>query len=208
MSHTTFVLAVALATFAEGNVMPWQKNPALRSLMQQITDSTGRRLQAAMMTDECKAKCPKVMDFLTAVGEAGDDMAKITEKACAHTDTLTCIMSNDDCKDEGTASMEPIICMCACPDAAAAGEIGETPTKDQCKAIGCILNADASKCGAMQTMVDSDPEAKKSVESCNANHADEMKGSSGGGDGDPSTDSGTKAVPAALMVVIVSAFFA
>jgi hypothetical protein len=129
MSCTTISLLLAVATSAEGNLMPWQKTPALASLMKQIADSNGRRLQSKWMDKDCSEACPDTMKFLTAVMEAGDisnDMAKMMEVMCPHEGTILCLASTPACigkgEEQSAADMLVFPCACACPTLATMGK--------------------------------------------------------------------------------------
>jgi hypothetical protein len=194
MGLNKIVLLLAVATSAEGNLMPWQKVPDLKSLVNQV-DSNGRRLQAAMMSADCQAACPKIMDFLTALGsmgDAGDDMAKMIEAMCPHEATISCIGANDVCQDDGTAEMNELFgmigCMCACPEIGTMGEVkDDTPTAAQCKVLDCVMAAPADKCGAIQKQAETEEDAKKQIASC-----------AGGGE---SSDHAAKVAPFTLLAL-------
>lgn len=178
--------------------MPWQKRSALQSVVKQIADSNGRRLQAALMSEGCKAACPEVMDFLTAMGSTSEDDAAMMETMCANKATIECIAGAADCQDDGTKEIEemgPMLgCVCACP-AVMTADIkmeGNTLTPEECKAVSCVKGA--SGCKAMVDSADAD--AKKSMDSCD-------------GDGGSSSDhAATQAGPFALLVLSVTALFA
>eukprot|EP00746_Dinoflagellata_sp_MGD_P163068 gnl/MRDRNA2_/MRDRNA2_90924_c0_seq1.p1 gnl/MRDRNA2_/MRDRNA2_90924_c0~~gnl/MRDRNA2_/MRDRNA2_90924_c0_seq1.p1 ORF type:complete len:319 (-),score=61.14 gnl/MRDRNA2_/MRDRNA2_90924_c0_seq1:374-1330(-) len=178
----------------------------------ETTSSGSAEESSAMMSPECMDKCPKLTEMMTAMAGIDDsqDMAKVMEATCPHEETLTCLISNDVCKDGNTESFSMILCMCACPSMTSMGEMdNDAPTADQCKAMNCVLGADASKCGGMQKMSKDDKNAQKAIDNCKANHGDQM--TSSGGSESAQTDASQaaiKAVPAVLLIVSVVAPFA
>merc|ERR1712224_861507 len=151
--------------------MPSQKRSALQSLVKKIADSNGRRLQAAMMSSDCQAACPGVVDFLTAMGEAaGGDDAAMMDMMCANVDVLTCIAAETVCQDDGTQEITELVpmlgCICACP-AVVSSDIemkGQDLTAEECKIVKCVQ--DTAACKAVEESADAD--AKKSMDSCGA----------------------------------------
>lgn len=142
--------------------MPWQTPaPALHSLAKHIADVKGRRLQAALMSEACQAKCDGIMDMITALGGAGED-PDIIAVYCPHIPAMLCVQESDVCIDEGLKPMmealATIPCMCACPEIATMGKVAESmaeATSEQmaavCAVVGCIKGEDS--CAPMVPML-------------------------------------------------------
>jgi len=161
MSHSAIVLLFAAATFAEGNLMPWEQIPAV---VKQFADSNGRRLNAA-----CYDACPKAKDMMESgfkcketyvyQGEERCMELDFNNILCQHDEAISCMVKAKACQDESpkydinanVTQWEMLTCMCACPDYALLGPKGKNdltenePTAEQCKVIGCLM-AEA-KCG-------------------------------------------------------------
>lgn len=187
--------------------MPWQKTSALASLVKQITDSNGRRLQANWATPDCLEACPKTMEFLTAMssaGDMGDDMTKVIEAFCPHEEALTCLLTTPACvaegEEESTASMSSIPCICglntACPSAVTImnKEVGDDPTPEQCAMMLCVLGE--KKCTTVVASMD--PEDTAKADKCGAAAA------AGSDSGDPPATSGAVIHNEALVIVVMS----
>jgi hypothetical protein len=207
MSCITIVLLFAAATCAEGNLMPWQKAPALvsqgfASLKKQLADSNGRRLQSKWATPDCMEACPETMDFLTAMSSpenqevlSGDDGAAKMAVMCPHVATMTCLATTEACVAEGEEeyleSLEAVFCGCACPSIMTAGEIGDTPTPAQCEAMTCVSGEKA--CATMMETVSDEDQAK--MDAC------------GGSDEPPATsDAPVQNAAFAITVMSLTAF--
>merc|ERR1719379_1627989 len=98
------------------------------------------------------------MEFIMKMGEAGDmgdDMEKMMEVMCPFKDAIVCIATSPVCIDEGAeeqmAGLMAIPCLCACPMLSTMGEVGDTPTADQCKGMACVMGAGA--CEPMMKMM-------------------------------------------------------
>jgi len=195
--------------------MPWQKIPALQSVVKQISDKNGRRLQTAMMSEECTTACPKVMDFLTAVKDEGADMAKVLELYCpkyydqgdsrisTHEETVTCLLATAACQDEGGADaiqmFKPIACMCACKGLANDPKIGTTLTTEQCEAVICRNGEAMHGEGTCKPIMESlGEDGKKQAASCMEKVTQEGK---------ISADDATQAGPVAFLVLSVTSLF-
>lgn len=174
MSLSTITLFLA-ATSAQANVMPWQtQKTAVHGLAKHITDMKGRRLQMALMSDECKEACPKVMDTITAMSSA-EEGADMVATYCPHLETLNCIAKTKGCQDAEVESMmeamATIPCFCACPSLAKMEDVDATAdvTAEVCDMIGCLKSADA--CAPMVPMLTSDDDGKKLMSDCDATTA-------------------------------------
>lgn len=155
MSFATIFGLLAVATSAEGNLVPWQKTPALAPLVKQIADINGRRLQSKWGSPECTEKCPKAADLLmemASLGQAGDDMNKIMEIMCPYADTVTCMETNVAVctaagEEQTMAGMTVFPCLCtlktACPASweplISGEEMTDPPSPAQCAAMTCLL---------------------------------------------------------------------
>lgn len=145
--------------------MPWQTPaPALHSLAKHIADIKGRRLQAALMSAECQAKCDGVMDMITALGGAGED-PDIIAVWCPHLPAMLCVQESDVCIDEGLKPMMEALatvpCMCACPEVVTLAKVAESQeeaTSEQmtavCNVVNCIQGTDGrDACSAHFSML-------------------------------------------------------
>jgi hypothetical protein len=171
----TTILLLASATTAEANVMPWQQTAGLKSVVKQMADKHGRRLQAALMSAQCQEQCAGVMEMLTflASGDMGEDppIEKVLEGLCPYKDTVGCVASTDVCKDEGSAELMAYLglipCLCDCPAMADMENFEkDAPSDDTCAAISCAM-AEAA-CAPLQEMVKADEDAQTTVSNCDA----------------------------------------
>lgn len=151
MSLSTMILVLAAAS-AQGNLMPWQ-TPAVHSLAKHIADIKGRRLQAALMSADCQAKCEGIADMIQALSGDEDD-ADIGAVYCPHLQAMLCVQSTDACIDEGLKplmeALAMVPCICACPEVATMGEVAESQSEttaeqmaEVCTVVGCVAGADA-----------------------------------------------------------------
>jgi len=175
MMHTSAILVFALGAAAE--VPHWVqkkplssfKVPSVESIMAPMLSMHGRqtpnnrRLQAAIMSEECKAACPGTEAYLKAMTEAATAATKDggtrrldahmaqMKMMCEHIDAIKCVAANKVCQDEGAeqdaAGQAMLECMCACPKIMDIGEDMSKVCNDKPGTVGCIKST--STCSAM-----------------------------------------------------------
>jgi len=175
MMHTSAILLFALGAAAE--VPHWVqkkplssfKVPSVESIMAPMLSMHGRqtpnnrRLQAAIMSEECKAACPGTEAYLKAMTEAATAATKDggtrrldahmaqMKMMCEHIDAIKCVAANKVCQDEGAeqdaAGQAMLECMCACPKIMDIGEDMSKVCNDKPGTVGCIKST--STCSAM-----------------------------------------------------------